>query len=53
MSAGAYGYVMSSNYNARPRPAEVMVNGEDWVVVRSRESYKDLGRGEKIPRYLA
>ena len=53
MSAGAYGYVMSSNYNARPRPAEVMVNGENWVVVRSRESYKDLGRGEKIPRYLA
>ncbi len=53
MSAGAYGFVMASNYNARPRPAEVMVNGEDWVVVRSRESYKDLLRGEKIPRYLA
>ncbi len=53
MSAGAYGYVMASNYNARPRPAEVMVNGENWTVVRTRETYKDLGRGEKIPRYLS
>jgi diaminopimelate decarboxylase len=52
MSAGAYGYVMASNYNARPRPVEVMVNGEAWTVIRSRETHKDMDRGEKIPRYL-
>jgi diaminopimelate decarboxylase len=41
-SAGAYGMVMSSNYNARPRGAEVLVDGEAWHLVRRRESYEDL-----------
>ncbi len=45
-SAGAYGMAMSSNYNARPRAAEVMVEGESFRVIRRRESYEDLVRGE-------
>ncbi len=45
-NAGAYGFVMSSNYNARPRVAEVMVDGDRWAVVRERERYEDLVRGE-------
>ena len=53
MSAGAYGYVMSSNYNARPRPAEVMVRGKQWRVIRRRETFQDLVRGETIPAFLA
>ena len=44
--AGAYGYVMSSNYNARPRAAEVMVDGNQYAVVTRRESYDDLMRLE-------
>lgn len=48
MSAGAYGFTMSSNYNSRPRVAEVIVKGEDYTIVRERESYEDLVRGEKI-----
>jgi diaminopimelate decarboxylase len=49
MSAGAYGFSMSSNYNARPRPAEVLVGGDRYAVIRNRESYEDLIRGEHIP----
>jgi diaminopimelate decarboxylase len=45
-SAGAYGFAQSSNYNARPRAAEVLVEGSAWRVVRKRESYEDLVRGE-------
>lgn len=45
---GAYGFVMSSNYNARPRVAEVLVDGDRWAVVRERESYEDLVRGESV-----
>ncbi|RMD68315.1 MAG: diaminopimelate decarboxylase, partial [Gammaproteobacteria bacterium] len=45
-SAGAYGFVMSSNYNSRPRPAEVMVEGDGFRVIRERESVEDLWRGE-------
>lgn len=45
-TAGAYGSVMSSNYNARPRAAEVLVDGERFAVVRQRESYEDLVRLE-------
>jgi diaminopimelate decarboxylase len=45
-SAGAYGFVMASNYNARPRAAEVMVDGDRFGVVRVRESEEDLVRGE-------
>jgi diaminopimelate decarboxylase len=52
-SAGAFGFVMSSNYNARPRAAEVLVHGRHWQVVRQRESYADLVRGESIPGFVA
>lgn len=45
--AGAYGFTMSSTYNSRPRPAEVLVDGGRWAVVRSRESVEDLWRGEQ------
>ncbi|OGW75159.1 MAG: diaminopimelate decarboxylase [Omnitrophica bacterium RBG_13_46_9] len=48
MGAGAYGYAMSSNYNSRPRAAEVMVEGNRFFVVKKREVYKDLVRGELI-----
>lgn len=47
LTCGAYGFVMASNYNARPRPCEVMVDGAAWRVVRRRESYADLIRGEE------
>lgn len=49
MSAGAYGFTMSSNYNSRPRAAEVMVDGGDYRVVRARELPDDLIRGESAP----
>jgi len=52
MSAGAYGFSMSSNYNSRPRVAEVLVAGADYHVIRRRESYEDLIRGEEIPDFL-
>jgi diaminopimelate decarboxylase len=45
-SAGAYGMSMSSNYNARPRPCEVLVGGRKSSVIRRRETYEDLVRGE-------
>ncbi len=51
-SAGAYGFVMASNYNARPRAAEVLVRGQRFAVVRERETFEDLIRGEHIPREL-
>ncbi|MGZ5002821.1 MAG: diaminopimelate decarboxylase [Chthoniobacterales bacterium] len=47
MSAGAYGFVMASNYNSRPLPAEVLVNGKDAALVRTRQTYEDLVRGEQ------
>jgi diaminopimelate decarboxylase len=53
MSAGAYGFVMSSNYNSRPRVAEVLVHGSEVHVIRARESFDDLVRGEKIPAFVA
>lgn len=46
LSAGAYGFAMASNYNARPRPAEVMVEGRKARLVRRRETWADLVRGE-------
>jgi len=46
MGAGAYGYTMSSNYNSRPRAAEVMVDRDRFLVVKKRETYKDLVKGE-------
>lgn len=52
LSAGAYGFSMASNYNSRPRAAEVMVKGKEFAVIRKRETYDDLLRGEKIPAFL-
>ncbi len=46
--AGAYGFVMSSTYNARPRPPEVLVDGGRFAVIRARESVADLMRGETL-----
>jgi diaminopimelate decarboxylase len=46
--AGAYGYVMSSTYNSRPRPAEVLVDGDQWGVVTVRESLDDMLRNEHL-----
>ncbi len=47
-TAGAYGFVLSSNYNARPRPAQVLVEGASWRVVRDRETLADMVRGERV-----
>jgi len=46
MSAGAYGFVMASNYNSRPLPAEILVEGTDATVVRKRQTLDDLIEGE-------
>ncbi len=51
-SAGAYGFVMSSNYNGRCRAAEVLVEGDRFEVVRARDRFEDLIRGESIPENL-
>lgn len=48
-SAGAYGFVMASNYNSRPRPPEILVEGEQMFLVRERETLDDLFRGERSP----
>jgi diaminopimelate decarboxylase len=47
-SAGAYGFVMAGHYNSRPRPAEVLVDGTTWQVIRERETFEDLTRQEKL-----
>ncbi len=52
MSAGAYGFTMASNYNTRPRAAEVLVDGKEFAVVRERETLESLVAGEKIPAML-
>jgi diaminopimelate decarboxylase len=52
LGAGAYGFAMSSNYNSRPRVAEVLVKGKSFYVVRKREKVEDLTRGEIIPSFL-
>jgi diaminopimelate decarboxylase len=52
MGAGAYGFSMSSNYNSRPRAAEVLVHGRECALIRERECCRDLTRGERIPRFL-
>ncbi len=52
MSAGAYGFVMSSNYNSRPRIPEILVRDGEIHVIRAREDYADLVRGESIPGFL-
>ena len=52
MSAGAYGFSMSSNYNSRPRVAEVLVHGDRFHVIRERETRESLIAGEHIPEFL-
>jgi diaminopimelate decarboxylase len=51
LSAGAYGLVMASNYNGRPRPAEVLVAGKRFAVIRKRETFRDLIRWDCEPRF--
>jgi len=51
MSAGAYGFVMASNYNTRPFPAEVMVKGKQSMLVRQRQRVEEIWRGEKVPSW--
>lgn len=51
MSSGAYGYSMASQYNSYPRPAEVLVKGAEFAVIRERESYSELSRGENTPLF--
>lgn len=52
LSAGAYGFVMASNYNSRPLAAEVLVNGRQAALVRERQEYDDLWSKEKVPEWL-
>ncbi len=52
MSSGAYGFTMSSNYNSRPRAAEVLVHEDRFYVIRERETYTSLIHGENIPEFL-
>ena len=52
MSAGAYGFTMASNYNSHPKPPEVLVDGDQYYVIRRRESFDDLINGETIPPLL-
>ncbi len=52
MGAGAYGFSMSSNYNLRKRVAEVLVKGQEFYVIRKRETVKDLVKGEIMPSFL-
>ena len=47
-TAGAYGFVLASNYNARPRPCELLIDGDEVHVARRRETYEDLIRGESV-----
>jgi diaminopimelate decarboxylase len=52
MSAGAYGFTMASNYNSRPKVPEILVNGDQFHVIRRRENYEDMIKGEEIPSFL-
>jgi diaminopimelate decarboxylase len=47
-TAGAYGFTLSSNYNSRPRPPEILVSGDTWRTIRARETFEDLIRGEQV-----
>jgi diaminopimelate decarboxylase len=49
MSAGAYGFVMASNYNSRPLPAEALVRGDRFALIRGRQTLEDLVRDEVDP----
>lgn len=52
LDAGAYGFVMSSQYNSRPRPPEILVRERRWFITRERESIKDIVRHERMPDFL-
>jgi len=52
MSSGAYGFTMASNYNSRPRVPEVLVKDTHMHIIRAREGYDDLIRGEVVPEFL-
>jgi diaminopimelate decarboxylase len=52
LSAGAYGFVMASNYNARPLAAEVLVNGNKAALARVRQPVEDIWKFDKIPPWL-
>jgi diaminopimelate decarboxylase len=51
MSAGAYGFAMASNYNSRPLPAEVLVRGDGFALIRERQTNEDLVRGERAAEF--
>ena len=48
LSAGAYGFVMAGTYNSRPRPPEVMVDGDDVHIIRQRETFEELTHSETL-----
>ncbi|MCX5813191.1 MAG: diaminopimelate decarboxylase [Proteobacteria bacterium] len=52
MGAGAYGFSMSSNYNSRRRAAEILVKGDEFFIIKKRETFRDLTKGESIPSFL-
>jgi diaminopimelate decarboxylase len=52
LDAGAYGFSMASQYNGQPRPAEILVSGDGWEVIRSREDASALLAGQTIPPRL-
>src|SRR5207245_2371199 len=52
LSAGAYGFVMASNYNSRALAAEVLVNGNQAALVRERQPLQEMWKGERIPAWL-
>jgi diaminopimelate decarboxylase len=51
MSAGAYGFAMASNYNSRPLPAEALVRNGEFTLIRKRQTWNDLVRGEVDPKW--
>ena len=51
MSAGAYGATMSSNYNSRCLPAEILIKGGNSAIIRQRQTLEDLIRGECLPQW--
>ena len=52
LSAGAYGFVMANNYNSRPLAAEILVNGRQFAVARTRQPVKEIWAGEKVVAWL-
>jgi diaminopimelate decarboxylase len=52
LNAGAYGFSMGSQYNSKPRPAEVLVNQGRYELIRKRETFQDLLRGQKVAGWL-